>query len=310
MRKAFISTLTKLAEQDHRIMLLTGDLGFMLLEPFIQKFPDRFINAGVAEQNMIGIATGLAEAGMIPYVYSITPFATLRPYEFIRNGPIYHKLQVRIVGAGGGFEYAHDGYSHYGIDDVGVLRVQPGISIFAPADFQQASTIFQKTWDIQGPAYYRLGKDEVTIIPGLNGSFEISQAQVIGEGKDILFISLGSIANEVVNAITDLASRGIQCTLMIASSINPPPKEMLAQLLPGFRHVITVEAHYVNGGLGSLVSEFIAEQNYNCALVRCGVKFMPDGQSGSQNYLYQRHGISSEALIKTSILCIENSSSM
>lgn len=305
MRKAFISAITSLAEQDNRVMLLTGDLGFLLMEPFIQKFPDRFINVGVAEQNMVGIATGLAEAGMIPYVYSITPFAVLRPYEFIRNGPIYHKLPVRIVGAGGGFEYAHDGISHYGIDDVGVLRVQPGISIFAPADYQQASSIFYKTWDMPGPAYIRLGKDEITTIPGLEGAFEVGEAQLIGDGKDILFISLGSIASEVVKAIDCLASRGIRCTLMIASSINPPPLKILAQTLPGFSRIISVEAHYINGGLGSLVAEFIAEQNYDCMLVRCGVRCTPDGQTGSQEYLYHRHGISSEALVDTSIRLME-----
>lgn len=282
-------------------MLLTGDLGFMLMEPFIQKFPNRFMNVGVAEQNMVGIATGLAEAGMIPYIYSITPFAVLRPYEFIRNGPIYHQLPVRIVGAGGGLEYAHDGISHYGIEDVGVLRVQPGIAIFTPADYQQARTILNKTWDLNGPAYYRLGKDEKTIIPGLNGAFEIGQAQLIGTGEDILMISMGSIASEAVEAIDHLESRGIHCTLMIASSINPPPLEILEQTLPNFRRIITVEAHYINGGLGSLVSEFIAEKNFDCALVRCGVKSMPDGQTGSQKFLYQRFGIASESLVDVAI---------
>src|SRR5919107_1896887 len=104
MRAAFAATLTELAERDERILLLTGDLGFMALEPFSRRFPDRFFNVGVAEQNMVGLATGLAEAGFIPFVYSIVTFASLRPYEFIRNGPILHQLPVRIVGIGGGFE--------------------------------------------------------------------------------------------------------------------------------------------------------------------------------------------------------------
>jgi len=306
MRKAFIAVITELAEQDERIMLLTSDLGYLLMESFAQRFPDRFINNGVAEQNMVGIATGLAEAGMIPYIYSITPFAVLRPYEFIRNGPIYHQLMVRIIGSGGGFEYTHDGISHFGIDDIGVLRVQPGLSIFAPADYQQASTIFKQTWEMPGPVYYRLGKDEQTVVPGLMGKFAIGKAQLVGSGQDMLMITLGSIASEAVAAIDSLASQGISCTLMVASSINPPPLPTLAETLPHFRHVMTVEAHYINGGLGSLVSEFAAEGNYDCTITRCGVKTMPEGKTGSQKYLYDRFGISREALVRTAVGLLQN----
>src|SRR5437588_2280331 len=129
MRDAFVGTLAELAERDHRVVLLTGDLGFGVLESFSERFPDRFFNVGVAEQNMVGLATGLAEAGFIPFVYSIVTFASLRPYEFIRNGPILHRLPVRIVGVGGGFEYGPQGASHHGLEDVGVMRVQPGIAV-------------------------------------------------------------------------------------------------------------------------------------------------------------------------------------
>src|ERR1700751_4301824 len=118
MRGAFVRALTELAERDSRIVLLTGDLGFMALEPFASKFPERFINVGVAEQNMVGLATGLAEAGFTPYVYSIATFASMRGYEFIRNGPVQHGLPVRIVGIGGGVDYGHNGLSHYALEDV------------------------------------------------------------------------------------------------------------------------------------------------------------------------------------------------
>lgn len=307
MRKTFINVLIELAEKDERIILLTGDLGFMVMEPFIKLFPDRFINVGVAEQNLIGVATGLAESGMIPYVYSITPFAVLRPYEFIRNGPIYHQLKVRIIGVGGGVEYGHDGISHFGIEDIGVLRIQPGISIFAPADYQQANTIFRKTWDLPGPIYYRLSKDEKSIIPGLSGDFNIGKAELIGTGKDILFITVGPIAMEAVKAIEKLESKGISAALLVVSSINPPPFSTLEKVIPQYKMVITVEAHYINGGLGSLVSEFIAEQNADCALLRCGIKAMPDGRTGTQEYLLQYFGISSEELVKKAIAMVKKS---
>src|SRR5215831_18622294 len=134
MRKASVETLADIARSDERVVLLTGDLGFMVLEPFMKAFPERFLNAGVAEQNMVGMATGLAEAGYIPFVYSIVPFSVLRPFEFIRNGPIYHRLPVRVVGIGEGFDYGHNGFTHFALEDVGTMRIQPGITTMVPAD--------------------------------------------------------------------------------------------------------------------------------------------------------------------------------
>ena len=124
MRAPFIAALLELAEQDERILLLTGDLGYLVLEPFAERLPERFFNAGVAEQNLLGVATGLAEAGFLPFVYSIVPFAVLRAYEFIRNGPVHQRLPVRIVGVGGGVEYGTNGPSHYGLEDLAVMRLQ------------------------------------------------------------------------------------------------------------------------------------------------------------------------------------------
>ena len=172
MRGAFINTLVELATSDPRILLLTGDLGYTVLEPFSKKFPDRFFNVGVAEQNMVGLSTGLSEAGFIPFLYSIVTFASLRPYEFIRNGPILHQLPVRIVAIGGGFEYGHAGPTHHGLEDVGVMRIQPGITVIAPADAEQTRNALLETWDLPGPVYYRLGKNDKTTVPGLAGQFE------------------------------------------------------------------------------------------------------------------------------------------
>ena len=138
MRAAFVEALVEIAEGDERVVLMTGDLGFMALEPFSERYPRRFFNVGVAEQNMIGLATGLAESGFIPFVYSIATFASLRGYEFFRNGPIAHGLPVRLVGVGGGFDYGSAGTTHHGLEDVGVMRLQPGLRVVAPADSRQA----------------------------------------------------------------------------------------------------------------------------------------------------------------------------
>jgi len=301
MRKAFVQALVKLAEQDPRILLLTGDLGYLALEPFAEKFPDRFFNVGVAEQNLVGLATGLAEAGFVPYVYSIVPFAVLRPYEFIRNGPIYHHLPVRIVGIGGGIEYGNDGVSHYGVEDVGVLRLQPGIAVITPADHEQAGAAFLATRDLPGPVYYRLGKDDKTVVPGLGGRFEVGRAQVIGHGADLLIVAMGSIAYEAASAMESLAAQGVSCTMLVVSCVNPPPVEDLAKALADFPLTLTVEAHYIVGGVGSLVAEVIAERGLRCSLVRCGLRATPDGRSGSQAYLYQRLGLSSDKIVEQAL---------
>lgn len=299
MRATFIKTLVEIAKNDERVVLLTGDLGYMALEPFIKSFPGRFFNVGVAEQNMAGLATGLAEAGFIPFIYSIATFATLRPYEFIRNGPIHQNLKVRIVGTGGGFEYGHNGITHHAIEDVGIMRIQPGISIVVPADFEQTRTALLSTWDRTGPVYYRIGKDETTIIPGLNGSFKIGAAQLINRGKDVLLISMGSITVEAVKAVELLKKRGIEASLMVISNLNPDPVEDIVKELNKCKLAVTVESHYVSGGIGSLVSEIAAENKISCRVIRCGVRKIVDGISGSQSYMQHLHGLSAEKIAET-----------
>src|SRR5260370_31370989 len=156
MRAVFVRGLIDIARRDARVVLLTGDLGFMALEPFQEAYPDRFFNVGVAEQNMVGIATGLAEAGFIPFAYSIATFASLRTYEFIRNGPVLQRLPVRVVGVGGGFEYGSAGPRHYGLEDLALMRTQPGLTVIGPSGYLQALSALGATWYRPGAAYYRL----------------------------------------------------------------------------------------------------------------------------------------------------------
>jgi len=305
MRQAFVQTLVELAARDSRILLLTADLGYLALEPFMEKHPDRFFNVGVAEQNMVGLATGLAEAGFIPYVYSIAPFAVLRPYEFIRNGPVQHRLPVRIVGVGGGLEYGTNGLSHYGLEDIAVMRAQPGLTVIAPADASQARRAVAATWNLPGPVYYRIGKDDKAIVPGLDGRFELGKLQVLREGADLLLIAMGSVATEAAAAVQVLASRGVSCSLAIIASISPAPIKDLVDLLTQHQVVVTVEAHYRTGGLGSLVAEVIAEHRLRCQLTRCGVGSLPNGTIGSQRYLHQLYGLSAEKLVETSLSALQ-----
>ena len=299
MRGAFVRTLVELADRDRRIALLTGDLGYMALEPFIEKHADRFFNIGVAEQNMVGIATGLAESGFIPFVYSIVTFATLRPYEFIRNGPVWHRLPVRIVGVGGGFEYGAQGLSHHGLEDVGVMRVQPGMTVVAPADHEQMATALRATWNVEGPVYYRIGKDDKTVVPGLRGRFRPGHAEVVREGDHVALVAMGSVASEAAAAAAKLAEHGIDARVIVVASVQPAPADDLQAALADVPLAVTVEAHYANGGLGSLVAEVIAERGLGCRLVRQAVHDLPDARVGSQSYMHGRHGLAAPAIVDT-----------
>ena len=296
MRKALVQSLLHLASECDRIVLLTGDLGFMALEPFREAFPQRFFNVGVAEQNMVGMATGLAEAGFIPFVYSIAPFAALRPFEFIRNGPVLHKLPVRIVGMGMGFDYGHAGPSHFAIEDVALMRTQAGLCTVIPADSAQAETAIRKTFELPGPVYYSLSKDDRAVVPGLQGRFEIGRLQTLRGGDAITIVTMGSIAAEVMVAAESLETQGINSTVALVSSFHPGPVEDLAELLGRARPVLTVEAHVLSGGVGAFVCEVVAEQGLAVRVRRLGVVASPDGRSGSTRSLWAKHGLDARSI--------------
>jgi transketolase len=305
VRGALCRALLELAERDSRVMLLTGDLGFAVLEPFAERFPHRFVNVGVAEQNMVGVATGLAEAGYLPFVYSIATFAALRPYEFIRNGPVLQRLPVRIAGIGGGFEYGTAGPTHHALEDVAVMRALPGLTVLAPADHLQARAALLATWDAPGPVYYRLGKDDRTVVPGLDGRFRLGRAETAREGPDLLLVGMGAICALVAEAGEALASAGVGSTVLVAASLAPPPVEDLAAALARHPVAVAVEAHVVNGGLGSLVAEVIAERDLGCRLVRAGVRQVTHGPTGSQAYHHEAAGLSRDAIVRTALAALE-----
>jgi transketolase len=298
MRHTFVRVLTELASRDRRVVLLTGDLGFSVIEPFAEKFPDRFFNVGVAEQNMIGMATGLAEAGFLPFVYSIATFSTLRPYEFIRNGPVLHRLPVRIVGVGGGFDYGHAGPTHHALEDLGAMRLQTDLVVLSPADSDQAERALRATWDDPRPIYYRLSKDEIPSVPGLNGQFDMARVQHVRQGSDVVLFVTGHVATEVVAAAEVLSDVGIESSVVIVSCLNPTPVSALVSVLAGASLAVTVEAHVVNGGLGSMICEVVAEAGLPCRVRRCGAIHRTEF-GGSERHLMDTNGLSGARLAST-----------
>ena len=289
MRSEFVAALAHLAQQDERIVFLTGDLGYGVVGPLFEQVPERTFNVGVAEQNMVAMATGLAEAGLIPFVYSIATFSVLRPFEFIRNGPVLHQLPVRVIGVGGGMEYANNGPSHFALEDVGVMRTQPGVQIYCPNDTSTALRILADTYTSPGPVYYRLSKQTTPDVAGLAdvAPFDVAAgAQVLASGDGrVAVLALGPMAGELGRIADSLAADGIDATTVAVWGVSPAPTGLLARLASQHDIVVTVESHYSVGGLGSLVADVIAETGATGRLVRCAVEQAPIGVVGTQHDL-------------------------
>ncbi|MDQ6797961.1 MAG: 1-deoxy-D-xylulose-5-phosphate synthase [Actinomycetota bacterium] len=291
MRHAFIQTLVDLALDDPSIVLLTGDLGYTVVEPFVEQFPERFFNVGVAEQNMLAVATGLASCGLTPYAYSIATFASMRGYEFFRNGPVLHDLPVRLVGVGGGLDYGHNGSTHYALEDIGIMRIQPGLTVVAPADPAQTRSAVLATAAVPGPVYLRLGKG-IGTIPELGGRFTLGRAELLGKGDDVAIVTCGGITTEAIVAAELLAESAVDATVAVVASIAPPPVDDLVDLLGRVHMCVTLESHQVTGGLGSLVSEVVAEHGLGCRVLRRGMTSLPSGATGGPEYLHDLHRLS------------------
>lgn len=304
MRRAFVEALLELADGDESVVLLTGDLGYTVLEPFAERHPERFFNVGVAEQNMVGMATGLASFGFKPFVYSIATFASMRPYEFIRNGPVLHELPVRVVGVGDGFDYGSNGVTHYPLEDIGLMRLQPGLAVIAPADPAQTRAAVRALTDMPGPAYLKLGKAG-DAVPGLEGRFRLGRAELIGEGDDLAILAYGAMASEAVQAARLLEGDGVGATVAVVASLAPAPLEDLAELLDRVPLATALEAHYVTGGVGSLACEIVAERGLACRVIRQGVTTVPRGETGSSGYLRVRHGLDPRSVADAALSALE-----
>ncbi len=296
MRQAFVEELLELAADDDRIFLVTGDLGWSVLEVFARRFPDRFLNAGVAEANMAGLATGLAQTGLVPFIYSIATFASMRCYEQVRNGAVLHHLPVRIIGIGGGYAYGHAGPTHYALEDLGLARIQPGMTLLAPADPAQTRSVVRASVDVSGPIYIRVGKGANPSIPGLDGRFEFGRPEVVREGSQLVLIACGSIAHEALGAARLLETDGLSAAVAVLADVSLTASEPLVNLLQGFPAVVSVEEGYATGGLGSLLAETIALRGLDCRLAICGVRQSCSGTSGSEAFMRAQAGLDAKAV--------------
>ncbi|HUW84749.1 MAG TPA: transketolase C-terminal domain-containing protein [Phycisphaerae bacterium] len=291
MRTAFIETLCDLAAQDERIFLLTGDLGYSVLEPFARCYPKRYLNAGIAEQNMTGVAAGLALCGKTVFTYSIANFPLLRCLEQVRNDVCYHRANVKIVAVGGGCTYGSSGYTHHGVEDLAVARSLPGMTVIAPADPIETRLAMRALARMSGPCYLRLGKAGEPVVHRGEPEFEIGRAVQVRTGRDVTLISTGAMLKETLSAADQLARQGIEAGVLSMHTLKPLDRQALRQAAEQTGAIVTVEEHSVIGGLGSAVADFLAEADLS--YVRLRKHALPDElqrKVGSQQYFRRLSG--------------------
>jgi transketolase len=302
MRGSFIETLCDLAQSDERIWLLTGDLGFSVLEPFAERFGGRFVNAGVAEQNMTGVAAGLAHSGKIVFTYSIANFPTLRCLEQIRNDVCYLNLNVNIVAVGGGLAYGSAGYTHHGIEDLAIMRNLPGMTVIAPADRHETKSAVRLMVETDGPCYLRLGKSIEPDVHDGDPDMRFGKVIPLREGRDALIVATGVALDQAVKAADLCHADGIEVAVWSCPFVSPIDEEAMAQAASNFKVIMTVEEARPTGGLGGAVAEIISQQPGDRArVIRAGVCDDVIHNIGDRDYLRDRCGLTAKKLKHTVI---------
>lgn len=300
MRNAFIKTLELEASKNKNIILLTGDLGFTVFEKFRERFPNRFFNMGVAEANMMGVAAGLALCGKIPFVYSIVPFVTMRPFEQIRNDVCLHKANVKIVGVGGGFAYSHAGTTHHAIEDIAIMRALPNMTVICPADPLETELASRAIIKFKSPVYLRLGKKGEPKIHKTEPKFSIGKGIVIKKGKDIALVACGPITQNCLLAVNELERKGISATVVSMHTVKPLDIQLLDEIIIEHKALFVIEEHNIIGGLGSAVAEYLAEnQETRIFFKRIGVNDQYCFDIGNYEYIRDIFNLSPHKISQT-----------
>lgn len=299
MRNAFLDELTRLAENDRDVVLITGDLGFGVFEDFERRFPRQYINAGVAEQNMTMIATGMALEGKKVYTYSIGNFPSLRCLEQIRNDICYHEANVTIIGMGGGFSYGQLGMSHHATEDLSILRALPNMTLVVPGSAGEVRAAMQALYRHQGPAYLRLDKSKFPADEEAT-DFELGKARVLRPGGDVTLITAGGILEEVIAAAEALAEEGIDCRVLSQHTIKPLDGTAVENAVRETRGIVSIEENTIVGGLGGALAEFCMEQPQRPGFFkRVGLRDIYSSIVGDQKYLRRQYQMDCAYLVET-----------
>lgn len=293
MRNAFADELTKIGNDDPRLVMLSGDIGNKLFDKFRAAHPDRFINCGVAEQNMTGVAAGLAMSGLRPITYTITPFCTTRCLEQIRTDAAYHDVPVTVVSVGAGLAYAGLGPTHHACEDISFLRSIPNMVVICPGDAWEVRAAMRAVLNQDRPAYIRMGKKgEPVVHKGMPENFEIGKALTIEEGSDVCLLSTGNMLPEALEARHVLAEKGISAEVVSFHTVKPLDEQRLTDAFGRYKLVATLEEHSLIGGFGSAVAEWIVDRQVAPKkFLRFGTPDAFFKKSGEQEFAREQLGL-------------------
>lgn len=300
MRDTFTAALQALAAKDKNIFLITGDLGFAVLKPYWETYPDQFFNAGISEQAMTGMAAGMALEGKTVFTYSIGNFPTLRCLEQIRNDCAYHHANVKIVCVGGGFVYGSLGMSHHATEDMAILRALPDVTVFAPGDPEEVRAVMPVLAAHPGTCYLRLGRGgEPTIHKAPISDYRLGQAICLREGDQAVLFSSGGILTQVMAAAEQLSGRGIRVGVYSFPTLKPIDEGLIRRLAKEVPLIATVEEHTVIGGLGGAVCEVVGGmQGSRARILRIGMQDQYSAIVGTQQYLREMYGMDGASIAK------------
>ena len=299
MRNTVVNAIHAAARTNSDIVFLTADIGYSVIEPFQIELPAQVVNVGICEQNMIGVAAGMALAGKKVFVYTIVPFATMRCFEQIRVDMCYQNLDVTIVGVGGGFAYGTLGTTHFGLEDLALMRVLPNMKIVAPCDPTEAAALVPQILSTPGPWYVRLNRGgEKEIAPPLTPPI-VGQASCLKKGSDVTLFSIGAITEVVYAAAQQLVSEhGIDTEVVHIHTLKPLDRDAITSRAASRKAFVTVEEHMINGGLGSAVCEVLAEHGISIPFFRMGMRDRYAHVIGKQDFLRAEAGLSKEAIVQ------------
>jgi transketolase len=300
MRDSFASEMTALATERKDVALLSGDIGNRMFDRFKDVAPERFLNCGIAEANMMSLAAGMALSGLRPVIYTITPFTTTRCLEQIRVGVAYHQAPVVIVGTGSGLSYAELGPTHHSLEDMAILRTLPGLNVVAPADSAELVAQLREALDSPNPTYMRIGKKGEPALHGEAAQLGIGKANLLRDGSDLLVVGVGPILGEALQAAEVLAPEGISVAVASLGGVKPLDEPFLNIMAERFPHWLSLEEHGITGGLGSALLEWQADRGVPpIRLRRLGV---PDAflhELGNQAYTRRQLGLDATGLAQT-----------
>ena len=296
-RDAYGEVLLEIGK-DERIVVLDADLSESTRSAFFRKkYPERFFNMGISEQDMIGTAAGFALSEKIPFASTFALFATTKVLDQIRNSIAYSKLNVKIIGSHSGLLIGEDGVSHQAIEDIALIRVIPNMIIISPADYVEAKKAVYAIYEYNGPVYLRLGREKTPIIYDENYDFRIGKGSLLREGNNITIIATGPLVSEALKAHELLKNENVNARIINISTIKPIDSEIIIKAAKETKAIITCEDHNVIGGLGSAVAEVLSE-NYPTKMKRIGVNDT-FAESGSPIDLYKKYGLTAEHIVKT-----------